>query len=96
MNKEQFLSKLKESALTEQDKIDIFNWYIHNEAPERIAEFEQLPGREFKLSEQTVLTVHSPQGKQILEYSIIKIKEELGLTPKTTLNLITFLMGFRN
>ena len=96
MNKEQFLSKLKESALTEQDKIDIFNWYIHNEAPERISEFEQLPGREFKLSEQTVLTVYSPQGKHILEYSIIKIKEELGIKPKTTLNLITFLMGFRN
>lgn len=95
MNKEQFLSKLKESALTEQDKIDIFNWYIQNEAPERISEFEQLPGKEFKLSEQTVLTVHSPQGKQILEYSIIKIKEELGVTKKTNLGLMKFLLGFR-
>lgn len=96
MNKEQIISKLKESTLTEQDKLDIFNWYIQNEAPEVIAVFEQIPGKEFKLSGQTALTVHSEQAKRILEYSIIKIKEELDLTPKTTTNLIMFLMGFRN
>jgi len=94
MDKEQVIAKLKETNLTEQEKIDIFNWYIHNEAPERIAQFEQLPGKEFKLSEQTIITATSTQAKQILMYSIIKIREELDVTPKTNLNLIKFMFGF--
>jgi len=94
MDKEQVIAKLKETNLTEQEKIDIFNWYIHNEAPERIAIFEQLPGREFKLSEQTIITANSVQAKQILMYSIIKIREELDVTKKTNLDLIKFMFGF--
>jgi len=96
MDKKQVLEKLKENNLTEQDKIDILNWYLHNECPERIATFQHLPGVEFRLSEQTVSTVHSQQAKQMLMYSIIKIREELGLTNKTNMNLIKFMLGFGN
>ena len=77
MNKEQFLSKLKEPTLTEQAKIEIFNWYIQNEAPERIATFHNIP-EEFKLSEQTVTGVKGPQGLALLDYSISHIKRILN------------------
>jgi hypothetical protein len=94
MNKEEVITKFK-STLSFQDKVDIFNWYIKNEAPERYATFAQLPGREFKLSEQSIETCNSPVAKKMLEYSMIKIQEELGLINKSGLNLQMFLMGFK-
>jgi hypothetical protein len=94
MNKEEIVSKLK-TTLSFQDKIDIFNWYIKNEAEERYAVFEQAPGVELKLSEQVVETCNSPVAKRMLEYSMIKIKEELGVTKKTQMNLTMYLMGFK-
>lgn len=94
MNKDEVLSKLK-TTLSFQDKIDIFNWYIKNEAEKRYAVFEQAPGVELKLSEQVVETCNKPIAKRMLEYSMIKIKEELGVTKKTQMNLTTYLRGFK-
>lgn len=94
MNKDEVLSKLK-TTLSFQDKIDIFNWYIKNEAEERYAVFEQAPGVELKLSEQVVETCNKPVAKRMLEYSMIKIKEELGVTKKIQMNLTMYLMGFK-
>lgn len=94
MTKQEAITKFK-STLSFQDKMDIFNWYLKNEAEERYAIFEQLPGKEFKLSEQTIETCNSPVAKRMLEYSMIKIQEELGVINKSQLNLTMFLMGFR-
>lgn len=94
MDKQQVITKFK-STLSFQDKMDIFNWYLKNEAEERYAIFEQLPGKEFKLSEQTIETCNSPVAKRMLEYSMIKIQEKLGVINKSQLNLTMFLMGFK-
>jgi hypothetical protein len=94
MTKSEVITKFK-STLSFQDKIDIFNWYIHNVEGEIYATFVQLPGKEFRLSEQTIETCNSPVAKRMLEYSMIKIQEELGLINKSGLNLQMFLMGFR-
>lgn len=94
MTKNEVITKFK-STLSFQDKVDIFNWYLRNEATERYATYEQLPGKEFKLSEQTIETCNSPVAKRMLEYSMIKIQEELGVINKSVLNLQMFLMGFR-
>ncbi len=95
MNKQQVIKKLKSKSLSEADKIEIFNWYIKNESPQIIAMFDQLPGREFLLKEQQIQTCNTPQAKQMLEYSMIKIKEELGINNKSNMNLMKFLLGFR-
>ena len=94
MNKQEAIAKIQ-TNLSEQDKIDIFNWYIQNESPEIIAMFEQTGNREFKLSGQHIDIAKSGQGKQMLEYSMIKIREELGIKRKSNLNLMKFLLGFR-
>lgn len=94
MTKQEVIDKIQ-TNLSEQDKIDIFNWYIKNESPEIIAMFEQTGNREFKLSEQHIDIAKSGQGKQMLEYSMIKIREELGIKRKSNLNLMKFLLGFR-
>lgn len=77
MTQEEIIKKLEESTITEQDKINIFNWYLKNKAPERIATFQRIPGREFRLSEQTIITAESTQAKKLLEHSIQQIKKEL-------------------
>ena len=79
MNKDEVILKLKKNKLSKQDKIDIFNWYVKNEASERIASFQQAPGVELKLSEQQITTANTPNGDRLLDYSIIKIKEHLGI-----------------
>jgi uncharacterized membrane protein len=94
LNKQEVIAKIQ-TNLSEQDKIDIFNWYIQNESPEIIAMFEQTGNREFKLSEQHIDIAKSGQGEQMLEYSMIKIREELGIKRKSNLNLMKFLLGFR-
>ena len=94
MTKDEVITKFK-STLSFQDKVDIFNWYIKNEAGEMYATWEHMPGREFKLSNQTVETCNSPVAKKMLEYSMIKIQEELGLINKSQLNVQMYLMGFR-
>ena len=80
MNKEKAIKKLKEDKLELQDKIDIFNWYIKNEAEERICTFpQQLGNKEFKLSEQQIITANRPNSVKLLDYSINKIKEYLEI-----------------
>ena len=79
MNKDEVILKLKKNKLSKQDKIDIFNWYVKNEASERIASFQQAPGVELKLSEQEIITANTPNGDRLLGYSMIKIKEHLGI-----------------
>lgn len=81
MTKEEVITKLK-STLSFQDKVDIFNWYIQNEAGERYATFEQLPGKEFKLSEQTITGVKGQQGLAMLDYSMAHIKRILNEVQK--------------
>lgn len=76
MTKEEVKLKLNSSVTTEE-AIEIFNWYIHNEAPERIATFHNMPG-EFKLSEQTITGVKGPQGLAMLDYSMQQIKRILN------------------
>ena len=76
MNKEEVKLKLN-SPVTTEEAIEIFNWYIQNEAPERIATFEGIPG-EFKLSEQTVTGVKGSQGLAMLDYSMAHIKRLLN------------------
>lgn len=80
MTKDEVITKLK-STLSFQDKVDIFNWYIQNEAGERYATFEGIP-REFKLSEQTITGVKGPQGLAMLDYSMTHIKRILNEVQK--------------
>lgn len=67
--------------LTVEDELEIFNWYIQNEAGERYATFEGIPG-EFKLSEQTITGVKGPQGLAMLDYSMTHIKRILNEVQK--------------
>ena len=76
MTKEEVKLKLN-SPVTTEEAIEIFNWYIHNEAGERIATFEGISG-EFKLSEQTITGVKGPQGLAMLDYSMSHIKRILN------------------
>ena len=76
MNKEEVKLKLN-SPVTTEEALEIFNWYIQNEVPERIATFEGIP-EEFKLSEQIVTGVKGSQGLAMLDYSMAHIKRILN------------------
>jgi hypothetical protein len=78
MTRPEVITKLK-GKLSKEDKIEIFNWYLKNEAAEIVASFQQAPGVELRLSQQKISTVNTPNGLRLLEYSIIKIKEHLGI-----------------
>ena len=76
MDKKQVIDKLKENKLIHQDKIDIFNWYIKNEADGRIATFDTIPNKEFKLSDCKIETANDVQ---LINYSIFNIRKRLNL-----------------
>lgn len=67
MTKEEAIKKIQKSKLTEKDKISIFNWYLKQ--------------CDFPLNNLSILTAKSVKGKQLLDYSMRRIEEYLGLRP---------------
>ena len=94
MNRKEVIELFKHE-LTQAQKIDIFNWYIKEEAEDMIVEFEQFPDKEFRLSEQKITHVKTPKGQLMLNYSMLKIKEHLGIINRTNIGLIDYLIRFK-
>lgn len=79
--------------LSIQDKIDIFNWWLREKSSAIVVIFPEHPEISgIWLHKQQISTVKNPQ---ILEYSIMKIKEDLGLINKSRVDINEFLLGFR-
>ncbi len=61
-------------------KIEIINWWVKNKAPAMAATFQGDP-REFWLKDVEISTARNPM---LLNYSIIKIMESMGVIPQST------------
>ena len=94
MTEKEVIDKLIQAKLSIEDKLNIFNWWLKNKSPCVILSIEG-DSEEYLLSKQEVLKISNNKDLQLLEYSTIKIKEQLNVIPKSNLNLMMFLMGYR-
>lgn len=93
MNESEVRSILSKKNLSTTEGIEVFNWYLINKSKAVSCIFPEHP----ELGETWLhnCKINTVSNLNLLEYSIKKIKEELGIVPKSEIELHTWLMGFR-
>lgn len=77
MNKEELILKIKNSVISVEDAVEIFNWFMQNEYPTTVfsTEYPGFPKIELWSYDIKIGIPKTHQGVTQLNYSIGKIKE---------------------